>query len=132
MVEFCNKIPTDLLRPKRATKSKKTGKYILMRMAEEKKLLPSEIIFQRKASPVTSPVDYWYMDQLKPFILSLFKDLPFPYDQAYAENLLRFKLAEELYRSITLGKYAGHAVSLLATYASFGKYCSIRNTNNAN
>ena len=83
------------MRPTGGTESSRTGKHVLMRMAETYKLLPREIIYQKKASPVTAPVDRWYMTELKPDLLKSIRDLPFEYDEAYVAGLLKHKLAED-------------------------------------
>jgi hypothetical protein len=72
---------------------------------------------------VTAPVDYWYMDSLKAVMLDAVRDLPFEYDPEYVEDLLRHKLAEDVFRKhVGIGHYASHAISLLASYASFARY----------
>jgi hypothetical protein len=91
-------------------------------MAERSELLPPEIIYQPKASPVTAPVDYWYRGPLRTDLLRLVEDLPFAYDENYVATLLKPKLAEEVFRRYgTIGRYASHAMSLLVTYASFAR-----------
>ncbi len=122
-VQFARSIPDGLLRPQGENRSQATGKYILMRMAESKKLLPPEIIYQKKASPVTAPVDDWYMNELKPELLEMLNHLPFECNLQYAEDLLGHKLAEDFFKKhVGIGKYSSHAISLLATYASFSRY----------
>ena len=96
-----------------------------MQMAEKTKLLPQEIIYQKKASPVAAPVDYWYMGPLREFMLNSLSDLPFDYDQKYVRDLLQPKLAEELFRQhVSIGHYAFNAIALLVTYASFTEFAS--------
>ena len=114
-------IPQELLRPP-GKRPGALGKYVLLRMAEESGLLPREIIYQPKASPVTAPVDYWYAGPLRDDLLRFVEDLPFSYDARYVERLLDPKPAEELFRRYgTIGRYASHAMSLLVTYASFAR-----------
>jgi hypothetical protein len=125
MVQIGSSLPEELLRPKEKTKSLMTGKYILMKMAEKTKLLPQEIIYQKKASPVAAPIDRWYMEALREFLLTSLSTLPFDYNQQYISNLVRPKLAEELFRKhVSLGHYAFNAISLLATYANISKFAS--------
>lgn len=125
MVKAGSGLSEDLLRPKEKTKSYAAGKYILIQMVKRTKLLPHEIIYQKKASPVASPVDQWYMGPLKEFMLSSLSDLPFDYNQEYVRNLIQPKLAEELFRKyVSIGHYAFNAICLLATYASFSKFVS--------
>lgn len=126
-VGFAGSLSEELMRPKEKTKAAVTGKYVLMRMAEDSGLLPPDIIYQQKASPVTAPVDYWYMSSLQPVLLDAVKGLCFDYDSAYVEDLVRHKWAEDLFRRhVGLSHYASHALSLLVTYASFTRYISSR------
>ena len=121
--QFVSQLPDSMLRPEEKTKADKTGKYILMKMAEEFDLLPTEVIYQAKASPVTAPVDGWYMGPLREQLLDLLKGLPFRYDHEYVSALLHPKMAENLYRrNFTIGRYAMHAMSMLVTYASYTRY----------
>ena len=102
-----------------------TGKYILMQMVERTKLLPPEIIYQKKASPVAAPVDQWYMGTLKEFMLTSLSDLPFRYSHEYVHDLVKPKHAEELFRKyVSIGHYAFNAIALLVTYSSFTKFAS--------
>jgi asparagine synthetase B (glutamine-hydrolysing) len=115
-------IPQDLLRPPGKHPGASLGKYILLHMAEKSELLPPEIIYQPKASPVTAPVDYWYRGALRADLLRLVEDLPFAYDRKYVERLVEPKLAEEFFRRYGgIGRYASHAISMLVTYASFAR-----------
>ncbi|MEX2201004.1 MAG: asparagine synthetase B family protein [Dongiaceae bacterium] len=123
LARLARNLPDELLRPRAATQGKAMGKHVLMRMAETFQLLPTEVIYQPKASPVAAPVDDWYMGDLKPDLLAAVRDLPFDYDMSYIDDLLKPKRAEELFRNhVGLGRYAFHAISLLATYASFTRY----------
>jgi len=123
LTNFSTVIPEELLRPTKKTKSAITGKYILMKMVEKYNLLPNEIIYQKKASPVASPVDSWYSGALESFILESIKELPFEYDRKYVERLLKPKFTEKLFRDhISIGSYTSNAIAVLVTYASFAKY----------
>jgi asparagine synthase (glutamine-hydrolysing) len=120
MAAFAARLPEELSRPTRPTDSAATGKYALMRMAEKEQLLPSEIIHQKKMSPVTSPVDAWYMGSLRPTLLDALSGLPFEVDRRYAESLTSKRLSEGLFRRhIGLSHYTSQAIGLLSTYASF-------------
>jgi asparagine synthetase B (glutamine-hydrolysing) len=120
--QFGSCLPDEFSRPTVQSESTKTGKYLLMKMAEKFRLLPREIIYQKKASPVTAPVDYWYMGPLYQFVLGSLKALPFDYDETYVKDLLRPKFAEAFYRRyLTMGKYTLLPISLLLTYASFSQ-----------
>jgi hypothetical protein len=97
-----------------------TGKHILMKMAEERGLLPREIIRQPKRSPVHAPVDRWYQGPLRPFVFEHLEGLPFDWSRSYVQGLLRPKISETLYRRhISLGDLALHPIALLCSYASF-------------
>jgi hypothetical protein len=123
MARLAAALPEGMSRPNEKTRSESTGKYALMRMAEKRQLLPAEIIYQPKRSPVTSPVDRWYIGELEPFMLEQLEHLPFDYDREYARSLLSFKLAEEgLRRFVGISRYAFNAASLLVTYASFCRF----------
>ncbi|HEX9992020.1 MAG TPA: asparagine synthase-related protein [Acidimicrobiales bacterium] len=116
---FATALPVALLRPGEGTAAA-TGKYVLMRMAEEKGLLPAEIVHQPKQSPVDSPVDRWYAGPLRDDVLALLDGLPFAWDRRYVEGLLRRRWAEDVYREkVSIGHYADHVVGILASYASF-------------
>ena len=119
MKEFAQTLPEELFRPKTKTKSRATGKYILMKMAEAHKLLPKQLIYQPKASPVTSLVDYWIMDDLRSTIEDQVKYLPFDYDAEWLRHLYTPKLAEDIFRSRTLGHFSFKAICLLCTYAAY-------------
>jgi hypothetical protein len=115
-------IPDELSRPDRSTKSKSTGKYAFLKMIEERGLLPTEIIYQRKRSPVTAPVDDWYWGTLRSFLLERLERLPFAVDKQYAESLVTPKLAERWFRDhVGISRQVTQAVSLLVTYASFAE-----------
>lgn len=118
---FASALPVDLLRPEGgAAADASTGKYVLMRMAEEKGLLPPEIVHQPKRSPTDAPIDEWYMGPLRGDVLRLLDGLPFAWDPGYVDGLLRRRWAEDLYRrKVSLGHYAGHVVGMLVSYASF-------------
>ena len=116
-------LPDTLSRPKEKTAAVVTGKYILLRMAEEKKLLPHEVIYQKKLAAVAAPIDAWYFDPLKHGILTMLKNLPFQANQEYIDALLTDKLAERIYRNhISPSMVTSDGISLLATYAS---YCGL-------
>lgn len=120
MAKLAAMLPEELNRPSRPTKAEATGKYALMLMAEQRRYLPTEMIYQKKRSPVTAPVDAWYMKDLRSTLLRQFDRLPFNYDRKYAEALLDHKLTEDAFRKyIGISRYAFHAPALLATYASF-------------
>jgi hypothetical protein len=113
-------LPEEFCRPQESTASKITGKYILMKMAEDKRLLPSEVIFQKKMAAVDAPVDAWYAGPMRGFMLDKMASLPFAASERYLESLLDPHLAEQLFQKYLLtDKVIKHAPSLLATYACF-------------
>ena len=91
-------------------------------MAEEKKLLPDEVIYQAKVAGVDGPIDDWYAGPLNSKILGMLKHLPFEADQDYIKQLSRVKTSESLFKEkIMVDKVISHAISLLITYSSFTK-----------
>lgn len=119
---FALSLPDELLRPLGSDKA--IGKYILAKMAETKKLLPYEVIYQPKMGAVDAPLTEWYNGPLKKAIYDLLEGLPFKYSKKYVESLIRPKRAEDLYgrfiskdtsNVVTLS----HCISLLVTYAHF-------------
>lgn len=120
LVEFAQSLPEQMLRPLALGAGSATGKRVLMRVAELKKMLPPEIIYQPKASPVAGRADQWYMGPLKDFLLKRMECLPFDHDQSFARGLLAFKPVEELFRKkISLGNYVLNAPAMLVTYAAY-------------
>ncbi len=113
-------LPEDLCRPNEATASRVTGKYALMKMAEEKELLPSAVIYQKKMAAVDAPIDRWYAGPMREFMLKQFEALPFRANRKYLESLLASHFAEQLFQKYFLtDKVIKHAPSLLVTYARF-------------
>lgn len=113
-------LPEELCRPNETTPSKVTGKFILMKMAEDKRLLPKEVIYQRKVAAVDGPIDAWYAGPLRGVMLELMDGLPFAYSNEYANALLDEKLTETWFkRYVIADKVLSHAASLAATYGAF-------------
>jgi len=122
MTAFGASLPDALLRRAGDASTAVTGKYILFRMIERKGHLPRDIIHQRKASPVNAPVDYWYMGELRSFVLDTLTGLPFDYDRRYVERMLTLKRPEEWFRSrVSLARSIFHPLALLMTYANFNR-----------
>lgn len=122
MTAFGANLPDTLLRRADDAGTAVTGKYILFRMIERKGLLPREIVYQRKASPVNAPVDYWYLGELRSFVLDTLADLPFDYDRRYVARMLTLKPAEEWFRSrVSLARSIFHPIALLMTYANLNR-----------
>ncbi len=109
-----------LSRPREKTAAAVTGKYILLKMAEDKKMLPREAIYQKKLAAVAATVDPSYMAPLQDRMMNILQDLPFEADRKYLESLFDDKLAERIYREhISPSEVTSDGISLLATYASF-------------
>jgi hypothetical protein len=122
MAAVAHRIPDELSRPGRATKSKATGKYAFMQMIERKRLLPDEITYQPKRSPVTSPVDHWYWGSLREFMLERISCLPFDVNHDYVQSLVTPTLAERAFRArVGISRYVTSAICLLVTYAAFAE-----------
>ena len=117
---FATRLPEDLMRPRGRSDASAEGKYILMRMAIDKGLLPPAIVTQRKMAAVDAPIDAWYAGPLRDTLLAQMRDLPFDYDEGYVNRLLDLKAGESLFkRHVMVDKVISHAASLLATYAAF-------------
>jgi hypothetical protein len=116
------RIPDGLNRPAHETQSQSMGKYAFLRMIERHALLPREMVYQAKRSPVTAPVDDWYWGSLRSFMLSRLRQLPFAANTKYLESLLAPKLAERLFRRyVGISRYVTPAAALLVTYAGFAE-----------
>jgi hypothetical protein len=119
MKRFAMSIPDHLLRPEGA-KDGYNGKYLLFKMCEEKRLLPRELIYQKKISAVDAPVDQWYLGGLKPMLRKTLQGLPFEANGRHLDHLLTDSGADRFYRRhISSDALTSHAVALLATYARF-------------
>jgi hypothetical protein len=116
---FVSSLPTEYLRPD-GSAAGSSGKALLVEMARRYRLLPDQVIDMPKQSPVDSPIDRWYAGELRPLVFDLLGQLPFEWDRAYVEEILRPRRVEELYRRrISLGHHTFQAVGLLLSYASF-------------
>jgi hypothetical protein len=124
LAEFARTLPGHMLRPPDQPKYSVLGKYILLRMAEEKQLLPPSVIFQKKISAVEGPIDSWFFGQLKEKLRAKIQDLPFEVNMKYVDNLLKQKAAERLYvKHVSSDHLTTHELSMLATYASYAEIC---------
>ena len=113
-------LPVDLMRPGAGEEVTVTGKYILMKMAEDKGLLDPAIIHQPKMAAVDAPVDDWYAGSMRKTMKRWMNDLPFEANTDYVDRLLDEKTAENLFKKhIMTDKVISHAPSLLATYSRF-------------
>jgi asparagine synthetase B (glutamine-hydrolysing) len=118
---FVSGIPFDYLRSAGSSASS-AGKEILVDMVRRRGLLPDVIIDQPKQSPSDSPVDGWYMKELRAEILDQLRDLPFTWDRRYVEGLLAPKAAESWYRNkVSLSHHTMQVIGLLSSYASFNR-----------
>jgi asparagine synthetase B (glutamine-hydrolysing) len=117
--DFVAALPTSYLRTEGAPAGA-AGKELLVRMVRDNAMVPDLVIEQPKQSPSDSPIDAWYMGPLHERLVSLLDGLPFHYDRAYVEEILRPKRAEELFRErVSLAHHTFQAIGLLASYASF-------------
>lgn len=117
--DFVASLPVEYLRPP-GSAAGSAGKALLVEMVRRHHLLPPEVLALPKQSPADAPVDQWYQGPLRNEVLALLDHLPFEWDRGYVEDLLRPKLAEELYRHrVAISHNALQAVGLLASYASF-------------
>lgn len=118
-------LPDEFCRPKGVKETKVTGKYILMRMAESKNLLPNKVIYQKKISAVDAPLDEWLKEDLRNLCQSILGELPFRISSAYQDSLLSKKPIEEFHRNvISSDRLTTHALSLLLTSARFTRHLS--------
>lgn len=96
------------------------GKAALMRMADMSELLPKEIIYQPKRSPVEAPVDRWYKGALRSQIELQLANLPFKVERSFTDSLFTHKLAERMFgKYVTLDDLATPGLMALVTYAAF-------------
>jgi len=118
---FVSGIPFEYLRSAGSSASS-AGKEILVDMVRRHGLLPDVIIDQPKQSPSDSPVDGWYMNELRTEILDQLGDLPFGWNERYVEDLLAPKAAEAWYRNkVSLSHHTMQVIGLLSSYASFNR-----------
>lgn len=118
---FVSGIPFEYLRSAGSSASS-AGKEILVDMVRRRGLLPDVIIDQPKQSPSDSPVDGWYMNELRTEILDQLRDLPFTWNRRYVEGLLAPKAAESWYRNkVSLSHHTMQVIGLLSSYASFNR-----------
>lgn len=119
---FSSALPDHLLRPKNDPSSAVSGKYVLLRMAERKGMLPREVIYQEKVAAVDAPVDRWYANALRTDLLDLLDHLPFRANQKYLERLLEPTAAARFYGDrLSSDRLTSHEASLLATYAALAR-----------
>jgi hypothetical protein len=117
---FASSLPEKLCRPDESTPSNVTGKFVLMKMAQRKKLLPEKVIYQAKVAGVDGPIDGWYEKELNSDVYELLEGLPFEADRKYLRHLARITAAESIFKNkVMVDKVISHALSLLITYARF-------------
>lgn len=121
VARFVGSLPLEYLRPQ-GSAAGSSGKALLLEMTRRHRLLPDAVIDMPKQSPVDSPVDRWYTNELRGVVFELLEDLPFEWDRGYVEEILRPRRVEDLYRRrVSLGHHAFQAVGLLVAYASFSR-----------
>ena len=121
---FIRGLPENLITPQPKGKRRVSGKNLLRHMATTFEMLPEQVIYQAKRTAVDAPLEEWYADLLKPNLLEILDRLPFEYDQAYVENMVRYKPAEKLYTNWLATRpdqfiVISHNIALLTTYAAF-------------
>jgi hypothetical protein len=118
---FVTSLPIDYLK-KQDESPAANGKELLVAMVRAYELLPDALINQPKQSPVDSPIDSWYMNDIRANIITQLADLPFDWNPEYVGALLSSKRAEEWYRNkISIGHHTMQAIGLLTSYASFNR-----------
>jgi hypothetical protein len=123
MAAVAGRIPDELNRPDPNAGSLDEGKAVFMAMVEQHSLLPERFVRQKKMSPVTAPVDLWYWGELRDFMLSKMRQLPFETDPRYLVTLVTPKTAERWFRDrIGISRHVTQAAGLLATYADFTRH----------
>ena len=121
---FVTGLPIDYLK-KQDESPAANGKELLVAMVRRYRLLPDSIIEQPKQSPVDSPIDHWYANEIRADIVAQLADLPFAWNTEYVDDVLRPKRAEEWYRNkVSIGHHAFQVIGLLASYASFNRALS--------
>lgn len=121
---FVSALPIDYLK-KQDESPAANGKELLVAMVRRYRMLPDSIIDQPKQSPVDSPIDRWYADDIRAEIVTQLADLPFAWNPGYIDDVLRPKRAEEWYRNkVSIGHHALQVIGLLASYASFNRALS--------
>lgn len=119
---FVSSLPIDYLK-KQDESPAANGKELLVAMVRKYQLLPDVIIDQPKQSPVDSPIDTWYMNDIRANIITQLADLPFDWNPEYVDTLLSPKRAEEWYRNkVSIGHHTLQAIGLLTSYASFNRF----------
>ena len=116
---YAESIPDDLIRPVEHSGKSDIGKYVLVEMAKKYKLLPEEVIIQKKASPVTSPVDDWYKYELLDSVLGSCDSFPYKLNKRYLRDIMNYGFLDRLFRKKSLSHYVMHIPSLIVTYSSF-------------
>jgi hypothetical protein len=118
---YVTSLPIDYLK-KQDESPAANGKELLVAMVRKYELLPDAIIDQPKQSPVDSPIDTWYMNDIRANIITQLADLPFDWNPEYVDSLLSSKRAEEWYRNkVSIGHHTLQAIGLLSSYASFNR-----------
>lgn len=114
--------PDHLLRPQDSGNTMSDiGKYVLIKMTQKFELLPNEIIFQKKDSPVNSPIDDWYREDIHEFVLKTLEESPWSIDSDFVKkSMILKKIPEEIYKlKYSADKVATHSLSLLLSTLSF-------------
>ncbi len=110
---FTARLPETLIRAEEGGKDAGViGKYILTKMAEQEKLLPHEVIHQKKVGAVDAPVAEWYARECHGTMMRLMERAPFEADPDYLANLMREKPVEAGYGKL-IGRHTNNAASMM-------------------
>ncbi len=115
---FAQSLPDEVLRPKEG--GAKEGKELLMKMAEAEKLLPADIIYQKKLAAIKSPIDEWFSGELASFSIAQCNKLPFAANHNYIDSLIKDLQVEKVYKDyFSDDRVVSLAISMLVTYAAY-------------
>lgn len=118
--DYVRELPEELLRPGGEAKRTTLGKDILLKMADQKGLLPHEVIYQPKHAAVDGPLDYWYATDLRDQLTELIRRIAPVKDPKFLQSILDEKWVEKVYRRrFSVDSITSHAASMLATYGSY-------------
>jgi len=96
------------------------GKALLSKMALEKKLLPEQVVLQKKMSPVSAPTDAWFRGILQADLRQYMSDLPHSTNISYVDSFFKNKSIEQWYKDkITVDSFSMQIIAILATYSRF-------------
>ena len=123
-IKTLHSIPKSIRYPKGESRAK-DAKYMLREMAKKYKLLPEEVIYQKKLTPGASPIDHWFEEELKGLIKEIITELPDDFSREEINSLFTKKYLLEFYRNKIAPAYVTvHAIEQLISYSLFLKHQS--------